>query len=67
MLSNPMNQSLKDQFLHWFQEMENNQEEKARQMKELQGHAECLQHENDQLRTQMEKSCDLGKDVQDSG
>ena len=49
MPSNPMNQSPKDQFLHWCQEMEKKQEEQARQMKELQGHAERLQRENDQL------------------
>ena len=36
-------------------------------MKELQGHAERLQGENDQLRAQIEKSRDLGKDVRDSG
>ena len=47
--------------------MEKKQEEQARQMKELQGHVERLQHENDQLRAQIEKSRDLGKDVQDNG
>ena len=36
-------------------------------MKELQGHAERLQQENDQLWAQIEKSCDLGKEVRDSG
>ena len=46
--------------------MERKQEEQARQMKELQGHAERLQQENDQLRAQIEKSHDLGKDVRDS-
>ena len=36
-------------------------------MKELQGHVERLQRENDQLRAQIEKSHDLGNDVRDSG
>ena len=49
MSSNPMNQSSEDQFLHWRQEMEKKQEEQARQMKELQGHVECLQRENDHV------------------
>ena len=44
--------------------MERKQEEKAKQM-DLHGHAECLQWENDQLRAQIEKSCDLEKDVRD--
>ena len=35
-------------------------------MKELQGHIERLQRENDQMRAQIEKSRDLGKDVRDS-
>ena len=47
MSSNLMNQSPEDQFLHWHQEMEKKQEEQVRQMKELQGHAERLQREND--------------------
>ena len=47
--------------------MERKQEEQARQMKELQGHAERLQWENDQLQAQIEKSHDLGKYVRDSG
>ena len=34
-------------------------------MQELQAHAERLQHENDQLRAQVEESRDLGKDVRD--
>ena len=50
MSSNLMNQSPKDQFLHWRQEMEKKHEKQARQMKELQGHAKRLQRENDQLR-----------------
>ena len=66
MSSIPMNQSLEDQFLHWGQEMEKKQEEQTRQMKELQRHAERLQHENDQLRPQIEKSRDPRKYVQDS-
>ena len=47
--------------------MERKQEEQVRQMKELQGHAEYLQRENDQLRAQIEKTRDHGKDVRDSG
>ena len=47
MLSNLMIQSPEDQFLHWRQDMEKKQEEQARQMKELQGHVELLQREND--------------------
>ena len=35
-------------------------------MKELQGQSTHLRRENDQLRAQIEKSRDLGKDVQDS-
>ena len=34
-------------------------------MKELQGHAECLQRENDHLPALVEKSRELGRDVQD--
>ena len=63
MPTNPMNQLLEDQFLHWLQEMEKKQEEQVRQMKELQGHVERFQRENDQLWAQIEKSLDLGKDV----
>ena len=47
--------------------MERKQEEKARQKKELQGHAKCSPWENDQLLLQIEKSRDLGKDVRDAG
>ena len=36
-------------------------------MKELQGRAERLQSENDELQAQIEKSHDLGKDVRDNG
>ena len=36
-------------------------------MKELQGHAECLQRKNDQLWAKIEKSHDLRKDVCDNG
>ena len=59
-----MNQSPEDQFLHWHQDMERKQEEQVRQMKELQGQAERLRSENDQLRAQIEKSC---KNAQDNG
>ena len=34
-----------------------------RQMQELQARTKHLQHENDQLRAQVEESYDLGKDV----
>ena len=67
MRSIPMNQSLEDQFLCWRQDMERKQEEQARQMKDLQGRAERLQCENDQLRAQIGKSHHLGKDARDSG
>ena len=63
MSRNPMNQSLENQFLNWRQEVEKKQEEQARQMMELQGHAEILHCENDQLRAQIEKGHDLGKNV----
>ena len=45
--------------------MERKKEEQARWIEELQGHAEVLQRENDQLRTQIENSHDLGKEVRD--
>ena len=39
-----------------------------RQMKELQEHAKHLQHENDRLRSQVEKRCEFDeRDAQDSG
>ena len=47
--------------------MERKQEEQARQMKDLQGWAERLQCENDQLRAQIGKSHHIGKDARDSG
>ena len=43
MSNNPMIQSPEDQFLYWRQDMEKKHEEQARQMKELQDHAELLQ------------------------
>ena len=67
MSSNPVIQSLKEQFLYWCHDMEKKQEEQAKQMMELQAHAKRLQRENDQLRAQMEKSRDLGNEVRDSG
>ena len=67
MSTNMMMQSLEDQFLHWRQDMESKREEQARQMKELQAHAERLQQENDQLWTQIEKNRYLGKDVPNNG
>ena len=51
MSSNPTNQPIKDQFLHWLQEMEVKQEEHARHMAELCEHANRLQQENKRLRT----------------
>ena len=45
--------------------MEKKQEVQARQMQELQGRAKLLQSENDQLLAQVEKSRELGRDVQD--
>ena len=67
MSTNLVIQSLKDQFLHWRQDMERKQEEKARQMKELRAHVERLQRENYLLCAQMEKSRDLGDEVRGSG
>ena len=68
MSNNPKIQSPKDQFLHRRRDMENKQEKQARQMKELQDQAERLQHENDQLRAQVEKKRHLGgRDEQDNG
>ena len=49
MSNNMMHQTPEDQFLHWHQEMKRKQEEKARQMQELQACVEFLQRENDQL------------------
>ena len=39
--------------------MERKQEEQARQMQELQAHAKSLQHVNDKLRSQVEKTSNL--------
>ena len=55
MVSNPVNQSLEDQFLRWRQDMEAKQEDQARQMIELQSCADHLQQENDRLRARLEK------------
>ena len=44
--------------------MERKQEKQARQKHELQARAKCLQRENDQLQSQVEKNVELGKDVQ---
>ena len=67
MISNLINQSSADQFLHLRQDLKRKQEEQARHMKGLQGQAKRLQHENDQLRAHIEKSHDPGKDVRDNG
>ena len=67
MASISMNQSPEDQFLHWRQDMEKKQQEQARQMKELQGHVERLQRENHQLRAEVGKSHDLGRNAKYSG
>ena len=45
--------------------MERKQEEQGRQMHELQARVERLQHENDQLRAQVEKSLQLRRDMRD--
>ena len=45
--------------------MERKQEEQARQMQELQVRIKSLQRDNDQLRSQVEKSLKLGKDVRE--
>ena len=47
MSTNQMIQSPENRFLHWRQDIERKQEKQARQMKEIQGHAERLQREND--------------------
>ena len=66
MMSIPMNQSPKDQFLHWHQDMDKSKRNSktdeigARPTKRLR----C---KNDLLWAQNEKSRDLGKDMQDSG
>ena len=66
MASNPLVQSLEDQFLHWHQDIEKKQEEQARQMKELQECVKYLQRENDLLWAQVEKRCNLDeRDEQD--
>ena len=54
MSSNPTNQPIEDQFLRWRQEMEAKQEEQARQAAELREHVNCLQQENERLRTRLE-------------
>ena len=54
MTSNPVNQSLEDQFLRWRQDIEAKQEEQARHMAKLQIRADHLQQENDCLRARLE-------------
>ena len=54
MVSNPANQSLKDQFLRWHQDMETKQEEQDRQIAELQSCADHMHQENDRLQARME-------------
>ena len=54
MSTNPANQPIEDQFLHWYQEMEAKQEEQARQVVELREHANHLQQENERLRARLE-------------
>ena len=56
MTSIPVNQLLEDQFFHWCRHMERKQEEQLRHMKELQGQAEHLGHENDYFQAHIEKS-----------
>ena len=64
MASNPANQSLEDQFLHWRQDMETKQEEQAKQMVELRKCVDHLQQENDRLRHRLEE--DRGENAQGS-
>ena len=54
MSTNPANQPIEDQFLHWYQEMEAKQEEQARQVVELREHENHLQQENERLRARLE-------------
>ena len=54
MASIPANLAPEDQFLLWRQEMEENQEEQARQMAELYEQANRLREENECLRTRLE-------------
>ena len=54
MASNPANQSLENQFLHWRRDMETKQEEQAKQMAELQSRANHMQQENDHLWARLE-------------
>ena len=64
MASNPTNQSPKDQFLRWLQDMETKQEEHARKMAELQNCADHLQQENDRLGARLEE--DQGENARGS-
>ena len=49
MSSNPVIQLPEDQFLHHRKDLEKKEDEQTRQMRELQGRAEHLQHLNDRL------------------
>ena len=49
MSTNPMIQFSKDQLFHWRQDIERKHEEQEKHMKELEGQAERLQCETDQL------------------
>ena len=64
MASNLANESLKDQFLRWRQDMETKQEEQAKQMAGLQSRADHLQYENDRLRARLEE--DQGENARGS-
>ena len=55
MASNPLKQSLEDQFLRWRLDMGTKQEEQARQMDEFQSRADHLQQENDHLWGRLEE------------
>ena len=55
MAINLENQSLKDQFLHWRQDIETKQQEQARHMAKLQSRVDNLQHENDRVQDCLEE------------
>ena len=56
MTSNPVNLAPEDQFLLWRQELEERQEEQARQVAELRVQVNQLREENELLQTQLEAS-----------
>ena len=64
MASNPANKSLENHFLGWCQDMEAKQEGQARQMAELQNHADHLQQENNHMWARLEE--DRGENARGS-